>query len=128
MSCRWLPAHPLNLESAVEHGFVGNPGVSGKASFAVNSHSLNRNDKAAGCAEIFTNACSVHGLTQRVSMKIHSLIQHFTALRQILAVNRGICVEARQSAGALRYLAHRQAEGIFLMGENQVNIDKSAAT
>jgi hypothetical protein len=41
------------LESAVEHGFVGNPGVSGKASFAVNGYSLNKNDNAAGCVGIF---------------------------------------------------------------------------
>ncbi|MCU7856597.1 MAG: hypothetical protein KZQ79_13055, partial [Candidatus Thiodiazotropha sp. (ex Lucinoma borealis)] len=43
----------LNLESAVEHGFVGNPGVPDKASFAVNGHSLNKNDNAAGCVGIF---------------------------------------------------------------------------
>jgi hypothetical protein len=41
------------LESAVEHGFVGNPGVPGKASFAVNGYSLNKNDNAAGCVGIF---------------------------------------------------------------------------
>jgi len=43
----------LNLESAVEQGFVGNPGVPGKASFAVNGYSLNKNDNAAGCVGIF---------------------------------------------------------------------------
>jgi hypothetical protein len=43
----------LNLESAVEHGFVGNLGVPGKASFAVNGYSLNKNDNAAGCVGIF---------------------------------------------------------------------------
>jgi hypothetical protein len=41
------------LESAVEHGFVRNLSVPGKASFAVNGDSLNKNDNAAGCAEIF---------------------------------------------------------------------------
>ncbi|MCU7857152.1 MAG: hypothetical protein KZQ79_15935, partial [Candidatus Thiodiazotropha sp. (ex Lucinoma borealis)] len=43
----------LNLESAVEHGFEGNPGVSSKASFVVNGYSLNKNDNAAGCVGIF---------------------------------------------------------------------------
>ena len=33
--------------------FVKNPGVPGKASFAVNGYSLNKNDNAAGCAGIF---------------------------------------------------------------------------
>ncbi|MCU7860404.1 MAG: pentapeptide repeat-containing protein [Candidatus Thiodiazotropha sp. (ex Lucinoma kastoroae)] len=41
------------LESAVEHGFEGNPGVSSKASFAVNGYSLNKNDNTAGCVGIF---------------------------------------------------------------------------
>jgi hypothetical protein len=43
----------LNLDSAVEHGFVGNLSVPSKASFAVNGYSLNKNDNAAGGAEIF---------------------------------------------------------------------------
>ncbi|MCU7814897.1 MAG: hypothetical protein KZQ81_06730 [Candidatus Thiodiazotropha sp. (ex Rostrolucina anterorostrata)] len=43
----------FNLESAVEQGFEGNPGVSSKASFAVNGYSLNKNDNAAGCVGIF---------------------------------------------------------------------------
>ncbi|MES9861481.1 MAG: hypothetical protein ABW157_21950 [Candidatus Thiodiazotropha sp. LLP2] len=43
------------LESAVEHGFVENLGVSGKASIAVNGYSLNKRDNAAGRAEIFHN-------------------------------------------------------------------------
>jgi hypothetical protein len=37
----------LNLESVVEHGFAGNPGVSSKASFVVNGNTLNKNDKAS---------------------------------------------------------------------------------
>ncbi|MCM8854165.1 MAG: hypothetical protein LC539_00180 [Candidatus Thiodiazotropha sp.] len=47
------PVDPISLESAVEYGFVGNPGVPGKASFAVNGYSLNKIDNAAGCAGIF---------------------------------------------------------------------------
>lgn len=38
------PCGPFNLETAVEKGFVGNLGVPSKASFAVNSYSLNKND------------------------------------------------------------------------------------
>jgi hypothetical protein len=41
------------LKSAVEHGFVGNLSVPGKASFAVNGYSRNKNNNAAGWAEIF---------------------------------------------------------------------------
>jgi hypothetical protein len=48
-----LSSVPIILESAVEQGFVGNPGVPGKASFAVNGYSLNKNDNAAGCVVIF---------------------------------------------------------------------------
>lgn len=41
------------LESAVERGFVGNPGVPSKATFAVNGYALNKSDNAAGGVGIF---------------------------------------------------------------------------
>ncbi|MCU7899516.1 MAG: hypothetical protein KZQ71_00665 [Candidatus Thiodiazotropha sp. (ex Lucinoma aequizonata)] len=59
----------FNLESAVEHIFVENPGVPGKTSFAVNGYSLNKNDNAAGCVWIFHNPYSVSELTQWVREK-----------------------------------------------------------
>jgi len=59
----------LNLETAVEHGFVGNPGVPGKASFAINGHSLNKNDNEAGCAGIFHKCLQLGGFTQWVRVK-----------------------------------------------------------
>jgi hypothetical protein len=43
----------INLESVVEHGFVGNPGVPGKTSFTVNGYSLNKNDNVAGASGFF---------------------------------------------------------------------------
>ncbi|MCU7896612.1 MAG: hypothetical protein KZQ62_18170 [Candidatus Thiodiazotropha sp. (ex Lucinoma aequizonata)] len=43
----------LNLESAVEQGFVGNLEVPGKATFAVNGYSINKNDNTAGYVWIF---------------------------------------------------------------------------
>jgi len=45
--------HFFILESAVGRIFVDNLGVLGKASFAVNGYSLNKNDNAAGYVEIF---------------------------------------------------------------------------
>jgi len=41
------------LESAVEHGFVGNPNEPGKTLFAANGYSLSKNDNAAGCVGIY---------------------------------------------------------------------------
>jgi len=61
--------HIIILEAAVEHGFVGNPGVPGKASFVVNGYSLNKNDNQQGASGFFTNSCSVNEFTQWVRMK-----------------------------------------------------------
>jgi hypothetical protein len=46
------------LESVVEHGFGGNPGVPGKATFAVNGFFLYKSDNAAGYVGFFQKVLS----------------------------------------------------------------------
>jgi len=78
------------LKSAVEHGFMRNPDVSGKVSFAVNGDSLDKNNNATGDVRIFHKSMKYPKAHPTGEGKIHYLTLHFSTIRQISAVNRGI--------------------------------------